>query len=270
MSKGVDLVVNCFERTYREVLQPGFFANIVEQNQYPLDTIAIINNVDDRADAEQRARALINSGELSAYYFVSDYIDEALKKTGLTEADLGTIPYFINWGLVAVCTPGNPYLVHWDADVYLETPGNWIGPGIDFLQQHPEVGMVNTNWRSPTLAKETLYEEGDFALGYGFSDQLFLVRREELSRPIYKHFCPATLRYPLSHLGSTFERRIDAYMRSQRRMRATYKPMRYIHPDNEGASYPRYTLLQRLRLRRNKWMVKLLRYSPFSSPCWKL
>ena len=152
----------------------------------------------------------------------------------------------------------------------LEAPANWIGPGVAFLEQHPEVGIVNPNWQSPTLAKETVYEEGEFALGYGFSDQLFLARRDELSQPIYQHFCPASLRYPLSHLGSTFERRIDAYMRSQGRLRATYKPVRYIHPDNEGVSYPDYTLAQRLRLRRNKWLLKLLKHSPLSSPCWKL
>jgi hypothetical protein len=270
MTPRVDLVVNCFERTYREVLKPGFFTNIEEQIQYPLDKIAIINNVDDRVDAEQRAEALIRTGELDAYYFVSDHIEAALEKTGLNHTDLGPLPHFLNWGIVAVCTPGNPYMVHWDADVTLEKSGNWIAPSISFMKQHPEVAIVNTNWMSPTLARETLCEEGNFALGYGFSDQLFLARRAELSRPIYKHFCPASVRYPLANIGSTFERRIDAYMRSQHRLRATYKPLRYIHPDNEGVSYPSYTLTQRLRHRRNKLLIKLLRISRSKNPCWKL
>ena len=42
MSPRVDLVVNCFERTYRDVLKAGFFPRIEEQNHYPLDKIAII------------------------------------------------------------------------------------------------------------------------------------------------------------------------------------------------------------------------------------
>ena len=62
----VDLVVNCWERSYREVLAPGFFAGIAEQNRFPFaGRVALVNNVDDVADARRRAQRLVDAGELT-------------------------------------------------------------------------------------------------------------------------------------------------------------------------------------------------------------
>ena len=77
MHADVDLIVNSYERTYRSVLARGFFPGIVEQNQRPFARrIALVNNVNDRRDAEARAQSLIRFGELDAYYFVADHLDE--------------------------------------------------------------------------------------------------------------------------------------------------------------------------------------------------
>ena len=48
---------------------------------------------------------------------------------------------------------------------------------------------------------------GPFSLNYGFSDQLFLLRRHELMRPIYRSFAPAAMvRRPHPY---TFEYRVE-------------------------------------------------------------
>lgn len=270
MAEAIDLVVNCYERTYRDVLRPGFFPRIEQQNLHELNKIAIINNVDDRPAVQRQADKLVSSGELDAYYFVSDHIKSALELLQLEPSDLGSIPYFVNWGLVMVTTPGSPWLMHWDAEIRLERECDWLSPAVNFMQHHPEIATANPNWKKQTLAKETLREDGDFALGYGFSDQLFLARRAELAQPIYDYACAASLRYPLAHLGSTFEKRIDAYMRRTRRMRATFKPLRYIHPENEGVLHPAGNLREKLLLRRNKLILKLIKLMPSDNPCWKV
>src|ERR1700733_5243935 len=49
----VDLCVNCYERTYREVLKPGFFPALVAEHRHAFARrTAIINNVNDREDAQ--------------------------------------------------------------------------------------------------------------------------------------------------------------------------------------------------------------------------
>ena len=71
----VDLVVNCFERTYRDVLAPGTFARIERDNEtrFALRT-ALINNVDDQRDALARAERLIAAGEIDRAVLVKDRI----------------------------------------------------------------------------------------------------------------------------------------------------------------------------------------------------
>jgi hypothetical protein len=173
--------------------------------------------------------------------------------------------------LVAVTLKGSGYLLYWDAEVRLQKPVNWVCPAIELMGRDARIFVANPNWCwRPTLQRETLWEGEGFAFGYGFSDQLFLARGDELSRPIYGHRCLASLRYPLAHVEYTFENRVDAYMRTHRRLRATYLAAVYEHPQSEGAGYPGISCGERVRLVRNRCIVKLLRLLPSSNPCWRI
>jgi hypothetical protein len=232
--------------------------------------IALIGNVNDKREAQARAERLLGHGEIDAYYFVSDHLDHALKITGLTRRDLGRVPYYTDWALVAVTLPGSPYLLHWDAEVRLQEPTNWIDSALEFMESDKRILVANPNWRWPTLEIETLRKVGDFALGYGFSDQLFLVRREDLARPIYSGCCPASLRYPLAHITPIFEQRVDTYMRKNRRLRATYFRATYEHWAKEGNSYPALGWIERVKFLRNRGLIRLLRRCPTTNPCWRV
>lgn len=270
-SRAVDLVINTFERTYRTILSPGFFPRIEAQNLRPFERkVALINNVLDVQDARSRAERLVGLGELDAHYVVAEHIDRALTQVGLVRKDLGRAPHFTDCALVAVTVSKGPYLLYWDAEVKLQEACNWIDPAIQLLEQDNRILVANPNWKLPTLDRETLETTGEFVLGYGFSDQLFLVRRDELARPIYKCFCPASLRYPMAHTAAIFELRVDAYMRTHRRLRATYTRAVYEHPESEGALYPAAGWAERVRFFRNKLLVKILRHVPTSSPYWRV
>jgi hypothetical protein len=267
----VDLIVNSYEKTYRLVLSPGFFTNIVNQNQRSFErTIALLNNVNDRRDAEARAELLLNNGEIDAYYHVADHLDRALQVAGLAKRDLGRMPHYTDCSLVAVTLPGSPYVVYWDAEVCLQYPANWIDPALELMECDPRVLVTNPNWASPTLESETLLRAGGFAFGYGFSDQLFLVRRGEFSRPIYKQRCLASLRYPTAHIATIFEQRVDAYMRKNGRLRATFTGATYEHRGDEGVSYPATSLAERAKRFRNQALTALLRRVPTTKPCLKV
>jgi hypothetical protein len=271
MKPAVDLVINTFERTYRDVLKPGFFVDIEAQNRFTFARkIALINNVHDRKDAVVRAQELVQAGEISAFHFVDENLDHALAVTSLTRNDLGRIPHYSDYLLVAITLEGASWLLHWDAEVHLRNPINWIEPAVKLMEDDPRVLVANPNWWRPGLERETTEISGEFALGFGFSDAVFLARRVEFAGPIYKRFCPASLRYQLIHIRPYFEPWVDAYMRSTPRLRATYTKAVYVHPENEGATYPDASIVESLRKFRNGAVVRALKLLPSSHPCWRV
>jgi hypothetical protein len=251
----VDLVVNCYERTYRDVLRPGFFDGVVEQNQRPFtERIALINNVTDRADAERRAQSLVERGEITSFSFVADRLTEALRVAGLSRRSLGGRPYFLDYGLVMAITGSSPYLLGWDAEVALDASVDWATPGVDLLGARRDVFSVAPRWPArsfDTLEQETVERDGAWHLGWAFSDQLWLVRRVDLAAPIYRRVAPAALVRNKDH-PRTFEARVEAYQRAARRYRATHAQVRYRHNDEIPA------VLERLGRSRVKAMTAYL------------
>lgn len=270
----VDLVVNCYERTYREVLAPGFFPAIESDNVVALQRrTATINNVNDRADAASRAQNLVDAGELDAFFFIADHADDALARTGLTMKELGRTANFTVAPLVAATLPGPPLLLYWDAEVRLAEPVDWITPAIALIESDPRVLVANPNWTDPAwavgrLEPSTVEREDDLSFGFGFSDQLFLARRAELAGPIYRVRCLARHRYPMANVGHIFEARVDSYMRHHGRLRATLGRARYVHPEEGfGSAYPAEGPLDRLRALRSKVIVAALERSPWLPRC---
>lgn len=255
----VDLVINTFERNYRDVLRRGFFPAIEEQNRFRFAArVALINNVADRAAAADRAETLLATGEIDRYHFVDERLASALQLTGLTRRDLGRIPHYSDCALVAVTLPGSPWLLYWDADVHLRESVDWLSPALELSARDPRIMAANPAWWRGGVGRETIETTGPFALGHGFSDAVFLGRRADFARPIYRERCLASLRYPLAHIAADFEQRVDAYMRTHRRLRATHIGAVYEHPETEGAGYPAASAVERIRRWRNLLVVRLL------------
>ena len=269
----VDLVVNTFERTYRKVLSNGFFDRIEESNRRKFaKRILLINNVNDVRDVTLRVEQLLRDREIDAYYFVKEHLDNALSRTGLSYNDLKPFSFFLDWAIVAVTLPGSQWFVHWDAEVELKEPVNWIDASIDVMNHDSRILIANPNWSRDGIHRESSeYREG-FALGYGMSDQVFLAKKSELNKPIYNYFCPASFRYPLSHLMSIFEKRIDAYMRRTGKLRATCLSAVYVHPDNEGLAYDNLhlTVQEQFKNLGIKILIKTLRSLNLKSPCFSV
>jgi hypothetical protein len=260
----VDLVVNCYERTYRDVLAPGTFDRIREHNPFPFARrTALVNNVVDAEDAGGRAQRLIDAGELDACFFVGDHLERALAVCGLRARDLGSVPYFTDWALVAVTLPGPDWILHWDAELRLERPCDWISPSIELMERDARVLVANPSWGNDAdLRRHTSEWSGDFALGHGFSDQVFLARRTDLARPIYSERTIARLRYPVAHLGYIFEARLDSYMRRHGRLRATCTRATWVHQSTMGVEYPARSLRETLLFARNRTVAVALARLP--------
>jgi hypothetical protein len=254
----VDLVVNCYERTYRDVLASGTFARIAADNgrRFACRT-ALVNNVESRADAEARGLALVEAGEIDRVVFVADRLDAAAARTGVARDELS---WHLDWALAAVTLDGPDWLLHWDADVRLRAPVDWVAPAIALMERDRRVLVANPNWEDATLERETLEDAGPFALGFGFSDQVFLGRRRELGAPIYGQRCVARWRYPYP---ASFEARVDAHLRHANRRRATFHAAVYEHRVAMGVAWPDRSLRDRARAARHALTVRALRASPW-------
>jgi hypothetical protein len=236
---GVALVVNTYERTYRSVLAPGFFPKVVDSNQRQFDeVVALVNNVDDEQDARSRAETLIARGEITSYAFVADHIGVALERTGLTARALRRHPYLLDYGLVMPHVCASDWLLGWDAETELPTPANWVDPGIELLQKHPQLFHTSLAWPGlradePGLEGEEVGRIGEYSINWGFSDQLFLLRRADLIGRIYQRFAPVAAARHAPH-PTTFEYRVEANQRAMRRPRATLTTLHYKTHDVPG------------------------------------
>lgn len=229
---GVGLVVNCYERTVRRVLSPGFFPRVAEENQHSFaEVVALINNVDDPQHARRLADALVDRGEITSYALVSDHLEAALAHAGLPRRTLRRRPFLLDYGLVMPHVVSTPWLLGWDAETRLPRPRNWVEPAIALLKSEPHIFHASLAWptlsdEDPGYAAEEVSRLGPWSLNWGFSDQLFLVRAADLRRPVYRHWTAAAYTRHAPH-PYTFEYRVESYQRWSGRLRATLSDVSY-------------------------------------------
>ncbi len=232
------------------MLSPGFFARIEAENRFAFaGRVALINNVDDLADARARAGRLLESGELTGVVVVAEHLDAALAATGLTRRHLGRLQHFTDCAIVAVTLPGAPWLLYWDADLHLVEPVDWITPSIELMERDRRVLVAcPNNGHHPEPGRTAIAVRDGFAFAYEFSDMVFLARRAELARPIYRDRSVARWRFPLAHIGHIFEARLDAHLRRAGRLRALHLGSTFRHAmEGIGAGHPSHTRPERLR-----------------------
>ncbi len=272
----VDLVINVFERTYRHGLAAETIGAVRDANRFPFaGCVALINNVDDRLDAERRARALLERHLIDSYHFVADRIQPALEQVKLSVEDLEPLLHYSDAPIVAATLPGSPWMLYWDPEAQLAEPFDWITPALELLRADPRVMVANPSWeapdgagRRPGVERETAQMSGEFALGPGFSDQVFLAARAELAAPIYGQRCIGSLAYPTAHRAQIFEARVGAHMRHHGRVRATSTAASYLTSSPAGgSSYRPAGPLEAVRYVRNALVVRALRASPWRPRC---
>lgn len=261
----VELSVTVWERTWRSTLTRAFFEGITASVGRGFDRVTVtVNNVDSPVEVRDRFAEL--SGIVDASIWVTDALPAALAATGLSPRRLEPLPHYTDHFLVKITAPGPRWLVHWDTDVVLTQPGDWVTPSVDLLSQDDSVAVAGPGWTDEaSMTNETVRQEGPFNLGYGFTDHIFMVDRIRLRNPIYRHVCPASWWYPTSHLTPIFEQRVDAWMRRNRLLRATYRDVRYQHTERM-ADQPAEGTWQRLNRKVRRAAFDQLQRLPESAP----
>jgi hypothetical protein len=106
----------------------------------------------------------------------------------------------------------------------------WISDAFKILEERSEVFVANANWDKEFLLteEESFDSIDDFFLGFGFSDQCYLIRTKDFRQPIYNEHLEVSARYP-EYGGELFEKRVDSYMRNHNLYRITSKKASYMH-----------------------------------------
>lgn len=228
---GVTLETKCWEGDYRRILAPGRLRALAESNMYPFsERWLMINNVRSYAKVSRLAEAAVNQRWITGYIIVEDHAKEALDFFQLDRASLGVGYVYSISELVSIYLCKSEYLLHFAGDCYPNLPCDWIPETLALFASDPRVKVANLSWicsQSPPYLEATGIS-GSFYLGYGFSDQCYIIRASDFRQAIYSEQNPASARYP-GYGGELFEKRVDSWMRNHGHLRATYRHGAYKH-----------------------------------------
>lgn len=227
----VTFETKCYEKDWKILLKTDRLEKMIDYNQYQFkEKILYINNVDNISEVSRYADKLVARGVLSSYIVVEDYSKEVLNFFEINKDSFKGGYYYSISELVSIYLCNTEYLLHFSSDSILDRPFNWIDLSISKFQDDVHIKVANPVWNGNLLEanQESIYEDENFFIGYGFSDQCYLIRTKDFKNKIYNEKNPISERYPV-YGGELFEKRVDAWMRNNLFKRITFKHGNYIH-----------------------------------------
>jgi hypothetical protein len=111
------------------------------------------------------------------------------------------------------------------------------------IKKSDRVLLMHTIWdKEFLLSKEESFDNiDDFFLGFGFSDQCYLIRTKDFRQPIYNEHHEVSARFP-EYGGELFEKRVDSHMRNHNLYRITSKKNSYMHNNFPKGGSERFRL----------------------------
>lgn len=185
----------------------------------------IINNVKDRDTVESYCRKKVEQGIIDDFFVVEDYEVEVLNYFGISRESFEGGYYYSIAELVGIYLCETNYLLHFSGDSFIGRNAQpWIDDAISILNANPNIYVANPTWNNKfgEAAKESFSEIENFWLGYGFSDQVYLIKADNFKQKIYDEKNVHSDRYP-KYGGELFEKRVDAFMRNKDKHRITHK-----------------------------------------------
>jgi hypothetical protein len=232
-----------WEKDYEIILKSGRLNKVIQRCHYPFQEKKLfINNVSDLYKVQKLADQLIHHSVIDQYIVVEDYAKEALDFFALTKENLGKAYYYSIAELVSIYLCKTQYLLHFSGDSIpmRNHHPQWLNHLIEKLESSPEISVANLLWNNKNneAEHEALKKDALFYIGYGFSDQMYLIRTNEFRQKIYNEINNASNHYP-SYGGELFEKRVHSYMLNHQRLRATYIHSSYKHRNFSKKSWGR-------------------------------
>jgi hypothetical protein len=195
----------------------------------------MINNVNNIARVVRHADRAVKDGRINRYVVVNEHAAEALNFFNLSVEDLGRGYVYSISELVSIFLCETDYLLHFAGDCMPQVTINWLDEAIHELDSDRRVKVANLSWDPAkyafhhTAEAEAVFgRSGSFYLGSGFSDQCYLVKKDDFCCSIYNEYNEASSRYP-DYGGELFEKRVDSWMQNHGFIRASYVHGVYDH-----------------------------------------
>lgn len=249
--ESITFETKCYENDWQFLLQTNYLDQMVERCSCPFThKQLLINNVNNLKTVCKFADVKVANSVIDAYYIVDDYAERALKFFQIEKTSFGKGYYYSIAELVGLYLSQTTFHLHFSSDARMEpgVSGDWIVKAMELMRKNPEYVVANPTWNHKYKAakKESIGETDDFYIGYGFSDQCYLVQTALFRQPIYNERHPDSERYP-RYGGELFEKRVDSYMRNHEAKRLTSKEVSYIHrnfPKNKAMKWIRKQILK--------------------------
>ena len=239
----VDFETKCYENDWIYLLKTSYLKRNIERCNFMFETRRlIINNVNDRKLVASYADKAVARNIIDEWAFAEDHAEKVLKHFNLTKESFKKGYYYSIAELAGIYLCQSPYLLHFSSDAFMgKKDYNWITKGLEQLSTKEDVVVVNPTWncKFEEAKNESVEETDQFYVGYGFSDQCYLVNTDLFKKEIYGTQHPDSERYPL-YGGELFEKRVDSYMRNHQLKRLTHKQACYRHHNFPKKGFSRF------------------------------
>ncbi len=227
----VTFETKCYENDWEFILKGRLLERMITRCNYSFARRKVfINNVSDLPLVTTWAQKKVHEGVIDEFVVVEDHAEKALKFFEVTRESFTHGYYYSIAELVSIYLCTTPFLLHFSSDTILErNTSTWIADAITLFNRRSEFAVANPTWgRQFDMAKAESHEEdADWYIGYGFSDQCYLIRTDYFRKPVYNETTHAPQYLPMS--GELFEKRANAYMHNHGLLRMTNKHVCHIH-----------------------------------------
>ena len=240
-TRSVTFETKCYEKDWEILLKTDRLESMIARNLYDFtDRVLYINNVADPEKVRSYAERLKQRGIITEHVLVDEFADEALAFFGLDRDSFKGGYYYSIQELVGIYRCRTDYLLHFSGDSILDGSFRWIEKGISTMEQNPQIRSVNCVWnrKYDEACDNSNEENADFWIGFGFSDQCYLIKTDLFRSRIYGETNKFSERFP-KYGGELFEKRVDAWCRNNNYFLATFKHGSYL-----SKNFPRSKLLR--------------------------
>jgi hypothetical protein len=245
---GITFETKCYENDWEYLLKTNYLDLMISRCNVNFEfKQLIINNVENPEIVKKYAQKKIDKGIIDAFYVVDDYIDEALQFFDINKESFGKGYNYSSSELVGLYLSKTKYHLHFSSDAFLPklSKSDWIKEACQILDMNSEYVVANPCWDyefETAIGQSVKSNFGNFIVGYGFSDQCYLVRSADFRAQIYNFKHPDSERYP-KYGGELFEKRVDSFMRTNQLFRLTHSKESYVH-----RNFPKSLILRKIML----------------------
>ena len=236
----VTLSTKCWEGDYRIVLDAAVLAEMFAPFGPAARRQVVLNRIEQRADAESRAQALVDAGHLDGFGWAEDVWPALADRLRIPETWFGAGWPFAVPELAELDLATTPAIAHLAGDVRLEAGPPWLPTALEALADATAVSPVSPS-RIELVRPEARGAATGWVDNFDFSDQCFVVRTADLLSPeVVRAAHRANGRDPKPGGALTFEARVGSWLRLTGKRRRIDVQRGYLHPVGgiEGDSYP--------------------------------